>query len=104
MEITNHNLNRSWWQNLSFMGRLRFHLIGKTDEEDKFEQALDEIYTLKKTNELELNKKLQQSAGYTQILTYDGSFMMEGAILMGSSKFSMNVVFDTGSDWVTVTG
>lgn len=69
---------------MSLISRLRLHLIGKTDEEVKFDQVLDKMFTSQIAKELVLNKKLKQSGGYTNILTYDGSFMYQGPILMGA--------------------
>ena len=46
----------------------------------------------------------QTSAGYTQLLENDGTLMWVGEILMGESFEPMNVVFDTGSDWLVVQG
>jgi len=59
---------------------------------------------LSKAKAINLNKKLgnQQTDGFTVLLENDGEMMWVGEVLMGASFTAMNVVFDTGSDWLLV--
>jgi hypothetical protein len=40
--------------------------------------------------------------GFTQLLENEASLMWVGTVLMGQAFTPMNVVFDTGSDWLVV--
>ena len=53
---------------------------------------------------LKKNLGLSSSAGFTILLDNYGSLMWVGQVLMGKSYFGMNVVFDTGSDWLVIQG
>lgn len=57
---------------------------------------------LSKVRAINLKKKLGQNDGFTLLLENDGVLMWVGEILMGPTFYPMNVVFDTGSDWLVV--
>ena len=88
----------------SFKVKVRHSLFGKTEEELRFEQAFDQIHMLSKVRAINLKKKLGQNDGFAVLLENDGVLMWVGEILMGPTFTPMNVVFDTGSDWLVVQG
>lgn len=100
--MVNRKLNKN--PSDSFMVKMRHSLFGKTIEELTFEQAFDQIHMLSKVRAINLKKNLGQAQndGFTLLLENDGVLMWVGEILMGPTFFPMNVVFDTGSDWLVV--
>ena len=91
--------------NDSFMAKMRHSLFGKTESELKFEQAFDQIHMLSKVRAINLKKQLGQAQlndGFSVLLENDGVLMWVGEVLMGPTFSPMNVVFDTGSDWLVV--
>lgn len=56
-----------------------------------------------KVKAINMRKKLGQGKdGFTVNLENDGVLMWVGEVLMGPNFTPMNVVFDTGSDWLVV--
>jgi len=56
-----------------------------------------------KVKAINMRKKLGSAKdGFTVNLENDGVLMWVGEVLMGPTFTPMNVVFDTGSDWLVV--
>ena len=49
------------------------------------------------------NHRLQQTGSTKKLNTVDGT-MWTGPLYMGSTNYSVDVIFDTASDWLTVEG
>ena len=74
------------------------YIFGASKKQTKFEQEVEKL-----TNRAPY-KKGRLGEGYTQLLENEATLMWVGEMLMGSGFTPMNVVYDTGSDWLVVQG
>jgi len=88
---------------LGFFGRASEALFGKTDSKV---EDIAKKFTSRKANQTGGSKKrLTQNNinGFPSILKNEDGFMWTGEIYMGKLT-KMDIVYDTGSDWLVVEG
>lgn len=73
-------------------------LFGK--EQSRFEVALDKHIAAKNRRD----HRLGQSSASSKSLTSEDGTLWTGSIYMGTENVAVDVVFDTGSDWLIVEG
>ena len=70
-------------------------MIGKSETELKFDKAVRELDLLAQATSL-------PSANQLIRMVQDENFMLTGTVKVGKSKTELEVLFDTGSDWMAI--
>ena len=78
---------------------------GKDRSAQRFESALHNYEQLKYLqNNPRWAKKLGAAEATTKLHKAEGGSMFHGPLFFGSQQVEFDVIYDTGSDWVTVEG
>ena len=76
-------------------------LFGKDERPSAFQQAKNKHF---ESMQSKRGHKLGQSTDSSKVLTSQDGTLWTGSIYMGTENKAMDVVFDTGSDWLLVEG
>ena len=89
----------SAFDNVSFFTRAKQALFGvyETEFESRVRQHLDSLKVSQK-------KRLGAGKNYAPLLQNLDGFMWTGEIYLGANEQKMDVVFDTGSEWLVIEG
>jgi hypothetical protein len=80
---------------MSMLKSIRNLLLGKSETELKFVKAIDELNLLSQASSIDSESKLLR-------IIEDENHMLTGTVKIGLNEVKMEVLFDTGSDWLVI--